>query len=269
MPCLLVGLLAVRGHAWLVAAAVRRKRVPAGLAPALYLLPLLLLPCQLAFTQGRTSNDHQRHVLAKIERFGARDDVVIDSAGGALFRPHASHYYYHGPAHRAFLADYFENGLLADLRASRAPFWIRDFRMTKLAPQVRRYFRDHYVRADGWLYVLGRAFPPSGATGIERDLEVVRAGVYRVHPAPGGQVAPTGELRGVRVGGGDVPPQGLFLEEGPHRVVVPPGAPPFVLSPLPREVFLDRFPRMRPYTLLFEYERRPTQAWRERTVLTP
>ena len=148
--CMLASLLAVRGDAFLVHGAASRWPQRAGLAPLLYLLPLLAIPDQLGFAEGRTSNAHQLHLLAKLERFTEPGDVVIDDAGGALFRDHASYYYYHGPAHRVVLADYFENLLADDLRESRALFWIRDFRLQKLPAEIRRYFREHYVRADGW-----------------------------------------------------------------------------------------------------------------------
>lgn len=269
VPCLIGCLLAVRGYAWAVRSLAARLRGAAALAPLLYLLPIVAVVDQLGFTEGRTSNAHQLHVLAKIERFTKPSDVVIDDAGGALFRDHASYYYYHGPAQRALFADYFENRLLADYRASRAPLWIRDFRFAHLPDPVRRYLHQHYVRADGWLYALGQATPATGGAPLERTLDVVRRGVYRVYPAPGGIVSPTGQAGDVTIDGARVGPEGLRLSEGAHDLRVGPGSPPVVVSPLPRAIFLDRFPRMRPYAMLFEYARRPTRAWRTRTVLTP
>jgi hypothetical protein len=263
--CLIVGILAVRGFSFAVARFGPRL---GSLAPLLYLLPLLLLPDELGFAQGRTSNAHQLHVLEKIERFTRPGDVVIDGAGGALFRDHASYYYYHGPAHRAVLADYFEREYPRDLRESRAPFWIRDLRLRHLPAEVRDYFRTHYVRADGWLYALGVVVPTTGDAPVRRELDVVRAGVWHAFPAPGGEVAESGHARGVSIDGVPLGPEGTALEEGLHSLEVAAGSPPVLLTPLPRGAFLDRFERMRPYSMLFEYERKPPRAWRRRTLLT-
>lgn len=269
VPCLLACLLAVRGHASGVAWFSARGPRARAMAPLLYLAPLLVIPDQLSFAEGRTSNAHQLHVLAKIERFTQRGDAVIDDAGGALFREHASHYYYHGPAHRAVLADYFENELLRDYRESQALFWIRDFRLKKLPTEVRDYFRDHYVRADGWLYALGVVTAASGDAPTRRELDIIRPGTYYAYPAPGGVVADRGVAAGVTIDGVAVGEQGVRLEPGMHPLVVSADAPPVLVTPLPRAAFQDRFPRMRPYAMLFEYARKPSRAWRERTLLTP
>ena len=269
VPCLLACVLAVRGYASGVAWLTARGPRAGALAPLLYLAPLLVIPDQLSFAEGRTSNAHQLHVLAKIERFTRPGDAVIDDAGGALFRDHASHYYYHGPAHRALLADYFENELLRDYRESQALFWIRDFRLKKLPADVRRYFHDHYVRADGWLYALGVVTPASGDASLEHELDIVRRGLYYAYPAPGGVVSDTGVAAGVTIDGVAVGEQGRLLDPGVHPLVVPAGAPPVLVTPLPRAAFQDRFERMRPYAMLFEYARKPSRAWRERTLLTP
>jgi len=268
VPCVLGVLLAVRGYASLMRRASRRSPRLARLAPLFYLLPLLLLPDQLGFAKGRTSNAHQLHVLEKIERFSAPDDAVIDDAGGALFRNHASYVWYHGPAHRAVLAGHFAGPHLRDLRESRAPLWIRDFRLSKLSEATQRYFREHYVRADGWLYALGFVVPGSDEP-TRRSLDVVRGGTWYAYPAPGGEVAAEGTPEGVSVDGRPVGAEGLVLDEGEHLLRVDAGSAPVLLSPLPRGLFLARFPRMRPYSLLFEYERKPARAWRDRTLLTP
>ncbi|MGH0030122.1 MAG: hypothetical protein ACQGVC_10055 [Myxococcota bacterium] len=262
VPCVLGGVLAARGVAWAAA------RAPSRWAPLVYLLPLLLLPDQLGFVQGRTSNAHQLHVLAKIERHTGPGDVVVDDAGGALFRDHASHVWYHGPAHRAVMADHFEHQFPLDLRASRAPFWIRDFRFKGLPEPSRRYLLDHYARADGWLYALGFVVPAADEP-VRRTIDVVRAGTWFAYPAPGGRVAPQGFAEGVAVDGRPVGAAGVVLGEGPHTLTAPAGGAPLVLTPHARQVFLDRFERMRPYALLFEYERKPGRAWRDRTLLTP
>jgi hypothetical protein len=268
VPCVLGVLLAVRGYVWLLRWVSARGSRLARFAPLLYLLPLLLVPDQLGFAKGRTPNTHQLHVLEKIERFSAPDDVVIDDAGGALFRHHAGYVWYHGPAHRAVLAAYFAGPHLRELRESRAPLWIRDFRLPKLSEATRRYFREHYVRADGWLYALGFAVPGSGEP-TRRSIDVVRAGTWYAYPAPAGEVAVDGTPHGVFVDGRPVGAEGLHLDEGQHVLRVDAGSAPVLLTPLPRGLFLDRFPRMRPYSLLFEYERKPARAWRDRTLLTP
>lgn len=262
-PVLVSGLLAVRGFALLA------ERVPLGrfaiLRPLLYTAPLLLLPQQLAFTDGRTGNAHQLHVLRKIERFTEPGDVVIDGAGGAMFRDHASYYWYHGDAHRRMFADYFAGPLVEDYRRSRAPFWIRDFRLWKLPKSVQEYFLSHYVSADGALHALGFATPPSDEEPVEVTIDVISPGLYHVYPAPGGRVAEHGGAAGLRVDGVSVEDAPVRLSEGRHRVTVDIGAPPHVITPHSRSVFLQRFEINRPHAPLFEYRRRSEAAGRSRS----
>jgi hypothetical protein len=249
--CTLLLVCAARGYGW----AVDRLGPPsAARRSLLYLLPLAVLPNQLAFVAGTTANDHQLHLLDKIEAFSGDDDVVIDGAGGAIFRKHASYYWYHGVAHRKILEDYFREGLLRDLRESRALFWIKDFRLPKISPEVRRYLHRHYVRADGQLFVLGFATPATDATGYQGEIDVIRAGVYFAHAGIGGR---SGARDGApSIDGQPVGREGVYLEEGVHRVTSPPGAPAAVITPLPRAVFEDPMPKLLPHAPLFEYDRR-------------
>lgn len=246
-------LMAVRGFAALV------ERMPLGRGvhwrPLLYLVPLLLLPEQLGFIDERTGNGHQLHVLRKIERFTGPDDVVIDGAGGALFRDHASYYWYHGDAHRILFEDYFREELVGDYRASGALFWIRDFRQAKLPNVVKEYFASHYVKADGPLYGLGFGLP--AAPEVARlSLDVVRAGAYWVYAAPGERVAASGGGTRLEIDGEPVSDGPVWLGIGAHEIRLLRGAPAQVLTPLPREAFLDRFEANRPYAPLFEFRRR-------------
>ena len=48
----------------------------------------------------------------------------------------------------------------------------------------------------------------------------------------------------------------MTLEEGAHRVTVPPGSPAGVITPLPRGVFENPMPELLPHAPLFEYDRR-------------
>jgi hypothetical protein len=240
---------AARGYGWAVERFAPRA---AAWRPLLYLLPLAALPNQLAFVSGTTSNEHQLHLLDKLERFSAEDDVVIDGAGGAIFREHASYYWYHGVAHRKILEDYFRERLLRDLRESRARFWIKDFRLPKISPEIRRYLHRHYVRADGQLFALGFATPGTDAKGWAGEIDVIRSGVYFAHTGIGGTDAAEGGVPSID--GRPVGPEGVTLEEGAHRVSVPPGAPAGVITPLPRGVFEGRMPKLLPHAPLFEYE---------------
>jgi hypothetical protein len=249
--CTLLLVCAARGYGW----AVERFVPPAAAwRPLLYLLPLAALPNQLAFVSGTTSNEHQLHLLDKLERFSGEDDVVIDGAGGAIFREHASYYWYHGVAHRKILEDYFREGLLRDLRESRARFWIKDFRLPKISPEIRRYLHRHYVRADGQLFALGFATPETDATGWAGEIDVIRSGVYYAHTGIGRAGAAEGGV--LSIDGQPVGPEGVTLEEGVHRVSAPPGSPAAVVTPLPRGVFEDRMPKLLPHAPLFEYDRR-------------
>jgi hypothetical protein len=254
---LLCGLLlvcAARGYGGAVVWLCRRRPRAAAWRPLLYLLPLAALPNQLAFVAGTTTNSHQLHLFDKLEAFSDDDDVVIDAAGGAIFRPHASHYWYHGVAHRTILEDYFRRDLLRDLRESRARFWIKDFRLPKISPQVHRWLHRHYVRADGQLFALGFTTPETGAEPWEGEIDVIRSGVYFAHTDIGR--AAGNRDSAARVDGRPLGPDGLQLAEGLHRVTLPPGAPAGVITPLPRGVFENPMPELLPHAPLFEYGRR-------------
>jgi hypothetical protein len=249
--CSLLLVCTARGYGEAVSWLCRRHPRAARWRPLLYLLPLAALPNQLAFVAGTTTNAHQLHLFDKLEAFSDDDDVVIDGAGGAIFRPHASRYWYHGVAHRTILANYFREDLLRDLRESRALFWIKDFRLPKVSPQVRRWLHRHYVRADGQLFALGFATPETEAEPWEGEIDVIRAGVYFAHTGierPGGDW--DGELR---VDGRPLGPEGLRLAEGVHVVTMPGGTPAGVITPLPRGLFENPMSELLPHAPLFEY----------------
>jgi hypothetical protein len=249
--CTLLLVCAVRGYSWAVERFAPRA---AAWRPLLYLLPLAALPNQLAFVSGTTANEHQLHLLDKLEAFSGGDDVVIDAAGGAIFRKHASYYWYHGVAHRKILEDYFREGLLRDLRESRALFWIKDFRLPKISPEIRQYLHRHYVRADGQLFALGFATPETAEEAYAGEIDVIRAGVYFAYARIG---RTEGAARGApSIDGRPVGNEGVTLEEGVHRVTVPPGSPAGVITPLPRGVFENPMPKVLPHAPLFEYDRR-------------
>jgi hypothetical protein len=78
--------------------------------------------------------------------------------------------------------------------------------------------------------------------------------VYFAHTGIGGTGAAEGGAPSID--GRPVGPEGVTLEEGAHRVSVPPGAPAGVITPLPRGVFEGRMPKLLPHAPLFEYEQR-------------
>lgn len=248
--CQAVTLCSVRGIAW--AAEPLRRRLGA-LHPLLYLLPLALLPDQLAFAGGRSSNEHQLRLLEKVERFTGPDDVVIDSAGGALFRPHASYYWYHGLAHREMFADYFDGELVEDYRRSAAPLWIEDGRLHQLPEAVLDYFRSHYVRADGSLHALGFLLPETDRGRAQQlEIDVIRAGEYQILPLA--RPLQGGRSGGIAIDGSRVEGTSVRLEPGRHRVTVLPNTPPTVVSLLPRVFFQDKVTGNADHSLLFEYD---------------
>lgn len=262
LPCFAVVLCAIRGFAQLLEPVGTRDSLSRRVRPAFYLLPLLVLPNQLGFLSHTSSNQHQLRILNEIEAFSGEDDVVIDGAGGALFRDHASYYWQHGEAHRRIFADDFARDLLEDYRRSRALFWIDDFRQRKLPFPIREFFRRHYIEADGSLYALGFQTPPTEEDRRELEIDVIRAGSYFViailPPAErsGREGGPLLEGR-LWIDSEPVRETRLHLEEGPHRVTVAPHSPPYVISPLPPAVFEHRVGRKLPHAPLFEYE------WRE------
>jgi hypothetical protein len=258
----LVLICAIRGFA----AVVERLRPRAGLGaavwPALYLLPLAVLPDQLAFIENTSSNQHQLALLKKVEDYSSADDAVIDGSGGALFRKHGSYYWYHGSAHRRMFRDYFESELVRDYRDSRAIFWIRDLRQRKLPKAVTDYFSDHYVHVDGDLYALGFETAATESEGASRQIEVIRSGDYFVltaEPSSLGRVVEStrvGEQAALRIDGREVAGGRIHLDEGAHRVDVQPDAPAYIVSPLPAKAFEGRIPPRRTHTPLFEYASR-------------
>jgi hypothetical protein len=271
-PGFLILICAIRGFA----AVVERLRPPAGIGaafwPLLYLVPLAVLPNQLAFVANTSNNQYQLTLLNKVEDYSSADDAVIDGSGGALFRKHGSYYWYHGSAHRRMFRDYFENELVRDYRDSRALFWIRDLRQRKLPKAVTQYFSDHYVHVDGDLYALGFETAATNGDGASREIELIRSGDYFVLKAAasarGRVVSSTlmGEPTGLRLDGREVTQGRIHLEEGVHRVDLKPDAPAYIVSPLPAEAFERRIPPRRTHTPLFEYDshlrKRPGAAGR-------
>jgi hypothetical protein len=262
LACLLLGIAALAGFAWVVERAPLRGRLEAA-RPLLWLLPLLVLPEQIGFTRGVSDNRHQLALLEAVERFTGPDDVVIDGAGGALFRPHASYWWYHGGAHRRMLPGVFSERLLEDYRRSAAPLWIRDLRLQGLPQSVRDFFASHYVRVDGDLYALGFRLPPGGDAPRSVEIDVLRAGDWNVFAAvrgdaghaPGawlqaaGRPSEAGTLhleRGREAGT-------LHLERGRQALTVAPGAPALLLSPLPRALFYETRIGDAPHSPTFEY----------------
>lgn len=251
LACLLLGIAALAGFAWVVQTIPLRGRLEAA-RPLLWLLPLLVLPEQIGFTSGVSDNRHQLALLAAVERFTDPDDVVIDGAGAALFRPHASYWWYHGGAHRRILPEVFSGRLLEDYRRSAAPLWIRDLRLRGLPQAVRDFFASHYVRVDGDLYALGFRLPPGGDAPRSVELDVVRAGDWNVIPAVRGD---TGRAPGpwLHAAGRPVEQGRLHLERGRQVVSVAAGAPALLLSPLPAALFHETRIGAAPHSPTFEY----------------
>lgn len=213
-------------------------------APLLYLLPLLLLPGQLEFVTGRSGNLHQLRLLELIERHTEPGDVVLDDAGGALFRPHRGYYWYHDRAHVELFRDYFQHQLVGDLAAARAPFWIRGTRMRQLPIEAQRWLTANYLPFDGSLYVLGFSTEANpGPDWSATTIEVVRAGEYHVSPP----------ARQVRVEGEPVVGARVHLEQGPNHIAVGPSAPMHSFTWAPLAKFADGRRPVRLHAPGFEY----------------
>lgn len=257
LVCWLIAICAVRGYATLVRRLLLRgdpARPAHALAPLAWLLPLVLLPAQLGFVSGTHSNADQLALLERIERHSGPDEVVIDSAGGALFRPHRGYYWYQGRAHIKMFDDYFQHRLVPDMRASEALFWIRSVRFDLLPEGARHYLVSHYVPFFGELYVLGFA---TRATGPDehRDgrIDVVRSGPYHVVRV-GAEVGDEAVGPFVRIDGAEISGPTVELAKGMHRMEIGPGTPAYRFSYLPPEAFGPPT-RTRPHTPLFEYRR--------------
>ncbi len=246
---MLIVLCAVRGWSQLVEGMAQRFAMAGRLRPILYLLPLAVLPAQHDFLTRASSNEQQINLLRKIEAFSDENDVVIDNAGGALFRHHGSYYFHHGKAHRRMFSSYFEGQLIDDYRRSRALFWIADYRLGDLPRQALLFWRRHYIRADLNLYTLGFETPETFDVPVEIEIDVIRAGAYHVHPLVPGAARAELVVDSREIGSGTV-----HLEEGRHRVTALPHSAPMLVSLLPPEAFEPWVYGTRHYTRLFEFE---------------
>jgi hypothetical protein len=246
---MLIVLCAVRGWSQLVEGMAQRFAMAGRLRPILYLLPLAVLPAQHDFLTRASSNEQQINLLRKIEAFSDENDVVIDNAGGALFRHHGSYYFHHGKAHRRMFSSYFEGQLIDDYRRSRALFWIADYRLGDLPRQALLFWRRHYIRADLNLYTLGFETPETSDVPVEIEIDVIRAGAYHVHPLVPGAARAELVVDSREIGSGTV-----HLEEGRHRVTAQPHSAAMLVSLLPPEAFEPWVYGTRHYTRLFEFE---------------
>lgn len=259
LVCWLIAVAAVRGYCALVRRLADRPDAVgrlAALAPLLYWLPLAILPQQIGFVAGTSTLDGQLRLLEQIERHSGPDEVVIDSAGGALFRPDRGYYWYHGRAHVRMFPDWFEHRLVPEMRQSQALFWIRTLRFDLLPEPARRYLLTHYVPFFGDLHVLGFT---TRATGPEERLagpiEIVRGGRYFAAKVGAGDPA-AAEAPGesVRIDGVPVGAAGIELSAGRHEVGIAPGSPAWRFSYLPAGS-VDGPAPTEPHTRLFEYRR--------------
>jgi hypothetical protein len=259
LVCWLIAVAAVRGYCALVRRLADRPDAGgrrAALAPLLYWIPLAVLPQQIGFVAGTSTLDGQLRLLEQIERHSGPDEVVIDSAGSALFRPDRGYYWYHGRAHVRMFPDWFEQRLVPEMRQSRALFWIRTLRFDLLPEPARRYLLTHYVPFFGDLHVLGfttRATAPGER--LAGRIEIVRGGRYFAAQVGGGDPAaggPPGDS--VRIDGLPVGEAGIELAAGLHEVEIAPGSPAWRFSYLPAGSAEGPAPT-EPHTRLFEYRR--------------
>jgi hypothetical protein len=257
--CYAVALCAMRGYSLVVERLRFEGRLGEAIRPLLYLAPLLLLPDQVDFLSRGSTNEQQMNMMQKIEAFSSRDDVVIDGAGGAMFRNHASYYWYHGDAHRVMFADYFRRDLVEDYRRSKALFWIIDFRLKKLPRPVHSFQRRHYVQADRGLFTLGFVTPATSGASQRFEIDVIRAGDYYVHPQPAAAGEESRNIEpadrgGLLIEGRHVSGGSLRLDEKRYLVEVLPHTPRMILSLLPPEAFERRVFGDLPYSPLFRYD---------------
>jgi hypothetical protein len=258
--CLLMVICSVRGFCGVLQDIRPQRPVTRSLLPLLYLVPLGVLPSQLGFLDGTTSNDYQLRLLETIERHTDDDDVVIDDAGGALFRPHRSYYWYHGKAHVKMFQDYFTKDFVGDLRSTRAIFWIRGLRSRQLPARVERYLLSHYVQFDGSLYVLGFVTEPTAADeSRSRRVDIIREGEYHVSLDPGkdegkalGRMMPWTE--DLLLNGEPITGETVRLERRSYTIRTGASSPGYRFSLLPPSSF-GELGESRDHAPLFEYRK--------------
>jgi hypothetical protein len=251
--CWIGVLAAVRGFGLAVGAVCRWFPALEEASPLLYLLPLAALGPQVGFVVDTVSNEHQLEVLRKIERYGTPEDAVIDGAGGAMFSPDASYYFYHGDAHRKMFADYFEHQLVDDYRKSRALFWIWDMRFRNLPKPARDYLQQHYIHGGEGLYVLGTRTPATGDEPQVVRFELIRGGEYQFHKGRSAGSERQGSATGpLLVDGKPLSSSRMQLDAGVHELRIPPGSPAYRITPVDAS-FFDHKPAPPRYTMMFEY----------------
>jgi hypothetical protein len=256
----LVGVSAVRGYAALIESGIRCWPRLRSVGPLGYLLPLSLVPAQLGFVEGASTNLDQLETLRQIEAYSGPEDAVIDSEGGALFRPHRGYYWYQGEAHARMFADHYQRDLVNDLRASRALFWIHGHRTKQLPAAAIDFLTNHYVRFRGDLHVLGVWLPQNPLDqSVDRGFDVVRSGEYFVACASSlaeHDVSNTrGSNSGLRIDGRSIEAGSVHLDVGAHRARMSAASPDCRLSYLPASAF-DLNARIGRHAPLFEYSLR-------------
>jgi hypothetical protein len=258
--CLLILICAVRGFCGVLQEIRPKRAITRSLLPLLYLIPLAVLPNQLDFIEGTTRNDYQLRLLETIERYTDEDDVVIDDAGSALFRPHRSYYWYHGKAHVQMFRDYFAKDLIGDLRSTQAIFWIRGLRSRQLPQRVQNYLLSHYIPFDASLYVLGFATESTASDeGATRRVDIVREGEYHISLDPGnaGEKArgrPMPWTEDLLLNGAPISGETIHLERRAYKIRTRPSSPGYRVSFLPPSSF-GNTGESRDHAPLFEYRK--------------
>jgi hypothetical protein len=257
LATILIGVCAVRGYDEALKYVARRWPIVDGLTAFGYLVPLLLVPQQLGFVQGTSTNESQLETLRLIEAHTTPEDIVLDSEGSALFRPHLSYYWYQGRAHVQMFHEYYEHDFVNDLRDSRAIFWIDSMRSKQLPTVARRYLKSHYVRARRDLHVLGFVFPRNrlGDT-VQKTLDVVRAGEYFgacLTKGTGSLAAWTAGASHLLIDGKSLK-DSIQLDVGSHQVEISPNSPSCRLTYLPTTTF-DTQGAVGRHAPLFEYKK--------------
>jgi hypothetical protein len=254
----LVGVSAVRGYSVLIEIGIRRWPHLRSIGPLGYLLPLSLVPAQLGYVEGTSTNLDQLETLRQIEAYSSPEDAVIDSEGGALFRPHRGYYWYQGKAHVRMFAEYYQRDFVRDLRDSRALFWIQGYRTSQLPAAAIDFLGSHYVRFRGDLHVLGVWLPQNPLDQpADRSFDVVRSGEYFLACASSLVERNVSNTRrwnpGLRIDGRPIEAGSIHLDVGVHRARISAASPDCRLSYLPPSAF-DLEAWVGRHAQLFEYD---------------
>jgi hypothetical protein len=178
-------------------------------------------------------NRQQLRVLAQAESILLPGEVYLDGIGMLAQRPDAGRAWWDQPAISRLQARHAagERDALDDVFAARPKVVILSYRTANLGPVLAPYLEGSYVRIQPNLVVAGTVI----RTGETKEFTARWGGNYRFYGLDGAPLSLAFTLD-------DTPARDVVsVALGPHRLTLPPNAPPAVLLPADIDIAF-RFP---------------------------